>query len=233
MIRIAVCDDEAVMQEELADKISSFFKKEKMEISILKFLSGEALLQYDGCLDIIFLDIQMKGRNGMDTANMLRSHGYKGFLIFITIMEELVFDSFEVQAFDYMVKPIENERFMRTMKRLLFSVRETPKASLLVRRGSECRIISFDEIIYCEVINRKVFLFLLNKEVVDYYDKLELLEKKLDGRFFRCHRSYLVNLKYLKGYHNGMAYLENGRSIPVSRLRNEEFSSVILQYLIK
>lgn len=57
-----------------------------------------------------------------------------------------------------------------------------------------------DDIIYCEIINRKIFLHLSQKEAIDCYDKIENLEKKLDGRFFKCHRSYLVNLKYLKSY---------------------------------
>ena len=129
--------------------------------------------------------------------------------------------------------PIEDARFLRTMNRLLTAVKDATETNLLVRKGNECRIIPFDEIIYCEVINRKVFLYLNNKEVVDYYDKIENLQKKLDDRFFKCHRSYLVNLKYLRGYNKGTAYLDNGRTIPVSRLRSEEFSSVILHYMKK
>lgn len=233
MIHIAVCDDETVMQEELQKRVTDFFKGEKLEISIQIFSSGESLLGHEGQFDILFLDIQMGGRNGMETARELRIRGYKGFLIFVTVLEELVFDSFEVQAFDYMIKPIEDARFLRTMNRLVTAVKDAAETNLLVRKGNECRIIPFDEIVYCEIINRKVFLYLNNKEVIDYYDKIENLQKKLDDRFFKCHRSYLVNLKYLRGYDKGTAYLDNGRTIPVSRLRSEEFSSVILQYMKK
>ena len=67
--------------------------------------------------------------------------------------------------------------------------------------------------------------------VIDYYDKIENLETKLDGRFFKCHSSYLINLSYLKSYKNGMAYMINDQTIPVSRLRSKEFSSVVLKYM--
>ena len=80
-------------------------------------------------------------------------------------------------------------------------------------------------------MDRKVYLHLTSAEVVDFYDRIENLEKKLDSSFYRCHRSFLINLKYLKGYKNGTAAMEGGKEIPVSRLRGKEFSNVILQYM--
>lgn len=231
MIKIAICDDEIFILDELTEKIQDFFQSAHIDVKIIKFSSGSSLLQYNGHLDIIFLDIQMKELNGMETAKRLRSQNYKGFLIFVTVLEELVFHSFEVKAFDYLVKPINHTRFIQTMKRLLCDIQNSSDSNLLVRRGSECTIIPFDDIIYCEIINRKIFLHLIHGEILDYYEKIEALEKRLDGRFFKCHRSYLINLKYLKSYKNGLAYLDNGDTIPVSRLRSEQFSSVILQYM--
>lgn len=231
MINIAICDDEIFMLDELSEMVSNFFKSENMEVTIIKFSNGSSLLQYNKHLDIIFLDIQMNELNGMETAKKLRNQNYKGFLIFVTVMEELVFHSFEVRAFDYLIKPIDTNRFTQTIKRLLSDMQNCSDTSLLVRKGNECNIIPFDDIIYCEIINRKIFLHLSQQEVIDYYDRIENLEKKLDGRFFKCHRSYLVNLKYLKSYKKGTAYLNNGETIPVSRLRGENFSNVILQYM--
>ncbi len=105
------------------------------------------------------------------------------------------------------------------------------EASLLVQKGYESTIIPFEDIVFCEIINRKVYLHLVSSEIIDFYDRIENLETKLDSRFFRCHRSYLINLRHLKSYKNGMAYMESGEEIPVSRLRSKEFSGVILQYM--
>lgn len=231
VIRIAVCDDEKSMSDLISARASDFFRKNNMEAAITQFSCGEDLLKFDGSIDVLFLDIQMKGIDGMETAGRLRRNGFKGYLIFITVLREMVFRSFEVQAYDYLVKPIEEKHLEKTMERLLSSMRNADDASLLVQRGYESRLISFDDIVFCEIMDRKVYLHLSSSEVVDFYARIENLETRLDGRFFRCHRSFLINLKYLKGYKNGWAYLEGGHEIPVSRLRGREFSEVVLQYM--
>lgn len=231
MIRIGICDDEAYMLDMLAEKVSAFFKRENMEITVFPFQSGKALLDCGKKLDIVFLDIQMGGPDGLDTAKELRSWGYSGFLIFVTVLRECVFNAFEVQAFDYLVKPLQEDDFLRTMNRLLLSIRTHREKQLLIQKGTEWSIVPFDDIVYCEIINRKVYLHLKDKPVLDYYDRIENLERKLDERFFKCHRSYLINLRYLKSYKPGQAYLTNGEIIPVSRLRGDEFAAVILRYM--
>lgn len=234
MISIAICDDESDMLKELEVKLYDFFEARHMEINLFKFSECTSLLECSICFDIIFLDIEMKKPeepDGMETARRLRSRDYNGYIIFITVLEEMVFSAFEVQAFDYLVKPLKHENFNRTMTRLLTGIRNNQEASLLIQNGNEHTIIPFSDIIFCEVINRKVFLHLKNNQVISYYEKLENLERKLDGRFYRCHRSYLLNLNYLISYKQGLAYMKTGESIPVSRLRSEEFSNVVLKYM--
>lgn len=231
MVRIAICDDEKNTSDKIRTMVSDFFRRKNMEISITQFSNGEELLKYDKTIDILFLDIQMNGIDGMETARKLRSRKFKGFLIFITVLKEMVFEAFDVQAYDYLVKPVEERQLEKTMERLLESMQKASEASLLVQKGYESSIIAFEDIVFCEIIDRKVYLHLVSSEVVDFYERIEKLETKLDSRFFRCHRSFLINLKYLKSYKNGTAYMEGGKEIPVSRLRSKEFSNVILQYM--
>ena len=231
MICIAICDDEKHMSDHIRAMASDFFRKKNREIHFRIFLSGEELLSYDGQIDILFLDIQMKGMDGIETARKLRNSKFRGFLIFITVLKEMVFQSFEVQAYDYLVKPVEEKQFEKTMERLYASMQNAGEDSLLVQKGYEGRIIREEEIVFCEVIDRKIYLNLTSGEVVDYYERIENLETKLCSHFFRCHRSYLINLKHLKGYKNGTACMDNGKEVPVSRLRSKEFSSVVLQYM--
>ena len=231
MIHIAICDDEKHMSDHIRAMASDFFRKKNREIQLRTFLSGEELLNYDGQIDILFLDIQMNGVDGLETARKLRAGKFRGFLIFITVLKEMVFQSFEVQAYDYLVKPVDEKQFGKTMERLYASMQNASEDSLLVQKGYEGRIVQKDEIVFCEIIDRKIYLNLASGEVVDYYERIENLETKLDNRFYRCHRSYLINLKHLKGYKNGTAYMDNGKEIPVSRLRSREFSGVVLQYM--
>ncbi len=231
MIRIAVCDDEKTMSDHIRRMASDFFRRKNTEVSILQFSSGEELLQYDKQIDVLFLDIRMRGMDGMKTARKLRERKFRGFLIFITVLGEMVFQSFEVQAYDYLVKPVHMGEFEKTMERLFSSIQNAGEAGLLVQKGYESRIVPLGDIVFCEIIDRKIYLHLDSSEVVDYYDRIENLETKLSSSFFRCHRSYLINLKYLKSYKGGTAYMEGGMEIPVSRLRGREFSEVILQYM--
>ena len=206
MINIAVCDDEKCMSEKIEKLVEGFFRKKNTDISVVEYSSGEELLKSNERIDILFLDIGMCGMDGIETARRLRAHGYNGFLIFITVLKEMVFQSFEDRL-------------------------SPEKENLLVQKGCESNIIFFQDIICCEIIDRKVYLYLVSGEVIDYYDRIENLEKKMDGRFFRCHRSYLINLNHLKSYRNNTAFMADGKEIPVSRLRSKEFSKVILQYM--
>ena len=137
MINIAICDDEVYMLNLLTEKVLGFFKQENMEIAVFPFQSGKALLDCDKKLDIVFLDIKMGEPDGLETAKELRGRGYGGFLIFITVLQEYVFNAFEVQAFDYLVKPLQEDNFSRTMSRLLLSIRSHKGKQLLIQKGTE------------------------------------------------------------------------------------------------
>lgn len=231
MLQIAICDDDQYMLEALEQSAADYFAKNNIDIKIVLFAGGEELLRYGERIDLLFLDIQMKRIDGMETARKLRQSDFKGFLIFVTVLKELVFESFEVQAFDYLLKPLQEEQFAKTMDRLLDCMRNAKDQNLLIKIGYESRLIPVDEIVFCEVIDRKIYLHLLSSEVIAYYEKIEKLEKKLDKHFYKCHRSFLINLKYVRSFKNGRVLMQGGNEVPVSRLRSKDFSNVILQYM--
>ncbi len=177
--------------------------------------------------DILISDIRMPGMDGLETARQLRQNGSRALLVFVTVLGECVFDAFEVQAFDFLLKPPDPSRFRRMMARAMAAL--GPGDSLVVQRGNACRVVGFSELAYCEVQGRKIFLHLCDGSLVDYYGRMDALEKRLDSRFFRCHRSYLVNLDCVRGCGDGQAALAQGGSVPVSRLREGDFSRALLR----
>lgn len=230
MIKIAVCDDEAYMMNDISDKIGLYLTSRNIHAQISRYCGGTELLKSHEEFDILLLDIQMEEIDGMETARLLRQGDFKGILIFITVLSEYVFDSFELQAFDYLLKPLDQQRLIRTLDRAFAYLNRQDSRSLFVHKGDGSLIIPFDDILYCEVINRKIYIHTL-QNVIDYYDKLENIEKKLDRRFFKCHRSYLVNLKYVRSFKEGLIHLSNQEHIPVSRLRGQELAGAMLQYM--
>ena len=185
MIKIAICDDEDFMLNMLYEKISSFFNHKNIKVNISSFSGGKDLLNSNNNLDIIFLDIKMDKLDGFETAKKLRDKGYKGLLIFVTVLKDYVFDAFEVQAFDYLTKPLKEDNFIKTMNRALKAIKNRNEEHLLIQKNKDINIIPFENIVYCEIINRKVYLHLKDSLVIDYYDKIENLEKKLDNRFYK------------------------------------------------
>lgn len=228
MIKFAVCDDEPFMLDDFSTRLSSYMDKTKLAYQINCFTNGRKILECNKIFDIIFLDIQMEKPDGMETAKQLRKLGFGGIIIFITVLKESVFDAFEVQAYDYLVKPLEDTRFHRTLERALKFLEQEANKNIVLQKADICYIVPFSQIVYCEVYSRKIYLHKQNNEIIDYYDKFDNLQKCIDNRFFRCHRSYLVNLDYVYAYEGGIIILSDGTKVPVSRLRKQEFIKALL-----
>lgn len=220
------------MARELSGRLSQYMEERQITQYCVDCFSGGRSLLESGCaFDVIFLDIQMDGPDGMETARALRQRGNRSLLIFVTVLKECVFDAFETEAYDYLVKPLDGGRFKRTMDRVIRSLEQRREKSMVVRRGTLCEVILLGEIVYCEVQGRKIYVHRSGGKITDYYDRLEDLERRVDGRFFRCHRSYLVNLAYVRGCSAGQVLLSQGGKIPVSRLRERDLTQALLRYM--
>ena len=232
MIKFAICDDEPLMAQELAGHLADYMKENLITAySVSSFSDGRALLDAIDRFDVIFLDIQMEQPDGMETAKLLRRRGDHSLLVFVTVLKELVFDAFQVEAYDYLLKPLDRARFKQTMERVLRSLDRKTAEDIVIQRGTGCEVVLLSDIVYCEVLGRKIYLHKHDGTVSDYYDKLEDLERRVDGRFFKCHRSFLVNLDYVRGCQDGQVLLAQGERILASRLRERELTQALLRYM--
>lgn len=230
MTAIAICDDEQYMLSLLAEKISAYMDKTKIEYKIWRFERAEALLASPQTFDLVFLDIQMGAINGIEAAKQLRAKGNNCFLVFVSVLQEYALAAFEVEAANYLLKPVDDGKLYHTLDRIFQRIEIDEKQYLTVKQGQMLKMVKLTDIFYCEVVKRKIYIH-TKYGVVDYYCKMEDLEKALTESFFKCHRSYLVNLQYVCKYEAGYVGLENGESISVSRLRQPDFSLAMLSYM--
>jgi DNA-binding LytR/AlgR family response regulator len=230
MIKIAICDDESVICQTLAKKIEAYMQDIKEHCKIECFFSAAQLLKTDCSYQLFLLDIQMPKQDGITLAKKIRENQTESVIIFITALPEHVYDAFEVEALDYICKPIDESHFHRALNRAVTKIKEKERKSLFIQTVNWCKSVKLEDIYFCEVINRKLYLH-TKAGVIEYYGKLEDIEKQLDYRFARCHRSYLVNLDYLQEYSCGEITLENGEHVPASRLRHQEFMDTMMSYM--
>lgn len=227
MIKIAICDDENFFVDELQAQVKDFFSKKRIEFRVTEYLSGKELAEHAHDHDLIFLDIKMQEQDGFKTAEILRENGFSGHIIFVTIMKDEMYKAFEYEAFDYLVKPLSKIAFEHTMERFLRTLKSSGK-QFIVTRKSEQRIINLSDVLYCEVINRKINLHLSDGNIIEYYGKISELEQRLGEDFFKSHRSYLVNLKYITGYNSNEITLGSGEKLPISRGRKNALMGALI-----
>ena len=230
-MRIAICDDEKSIRELIGNKI----KKQCPDADIVFFSSGEELLLSEKQINILFLDIQMNGKNGMETARELRKKNKKVILIFVTAIEDYVFQAFDVGAFHYIVKPIDDEKFADVLckaakewKLQNINMKMPEEKYVMINNGGvHCKVM-LEDIVYAEVFNRKVVIHKMNDEI-EYYGKLSDLEALAGDSFFRPHRAYLINFKYVEKYNATTVYLEKG-TVLMAKQNYPEFVKKYMKY---
>jgi len=233
-MRIAICDDEKNIRELIANKVV----KQYPDAEIIFFQSGEELLLSDESIDILFLDIQMSGIDGMETARELRKKDKSVILIFVTAVEEYVFQAFDVGAFNYIVKPIDDGKFSDVLHRAVdewssqnINEKEPEERYVLINNSGVHTKVILDEIVYAEVFNRKVVIHKLDGEI-EYYGKMSDLESLAGDSFFRPHRAYLINFKYVEKYDATTIYLERG-TVLMAKQNYPEFVKKYMKYIQK
>ncbi len=230
MLKIAICDDEEVFCQLLQEKVIAVLNKMKIAFDLHISTSADALQASGLLFDVIFLDVRMPGQGGLQLAQELREQGDACSIVFVSSFPEYVFDVFPYDAEDFLCKPIDETKLKAVLLRIIEKKRNEDKGCLVIQTNQWCRSIRLRSIFYCEVINRIIYIHTA-QEVIDFYGKIEELGKQLDTRFYRCHRSYFVNLDFVTAYSNGEIVLENAEHIPVSRLRQKEFMGYMLQHM--
>lgn len=229
MIRIAVCDDENVIVNQIEHIISEVCKRESIPVNIDVFYSGRELKRQvtSGTkYDIIFLDIQMKGGDGITAAENIRKVDDNVLLIYVSGYDKYMMELFRLDVFGFIKKPIDEEILTKTFLETYQRVCSKMVYFTFSYKHEEYKILC-KEILYFESNARKVTIYTQNGEHYTFNGKLSEIEQEMsDGKipFLRVHQSYLVNYYLIRSRTKIEITLVNGKKLPISEERQKYFN---------
>lgn len=232
-MRLLLCDDEPLFLEKIYNYCLKFKEEYKFPISIIKFSSGNEVLEFcynSPDIDIFILDIKMKVLNGISLAKKLRSLGFRSKIVFLTSALEFAPQGYEIAASRYWLKPLSYSKFCSEMLILIDQIKKESNKYILEHRGATIERTYFDDIVYIETQVRKTCVH-LNRTTYLSTIKMVEYEKQLDNRFFRCHAAYIVNMDYIQKIDNFEILLTNGDTIYISKGKKSKFVKKLCNYM--
>ncbi len=235
MVKIAICDDE----KNIRAYLSALVKKQGMECEITEYAAAEDYFADGAEHDILFLDIELEGpgqdMDGMKMARQIRGmeDTKQPIIIFVTGYEKYVYDAFDVGAFQYLLKPVDEQKFAEVFRRAAeqaAAYTEQDKKALMIQYGGTGKTIPLRDIYYMESQNHKIAVH-MKDGVVEYYAKMSDLEEELQGQFCRVHKGYLINLSYVDEYNKTEVTLTNGDKLLISKYKYEDFVKAYLRFM--
>lgn len=233
MMSIAVCDDEILECLTISEKIEKVLKELNIPHVIRQFTSGAKLLKAAESFDLVFLDILMPDLDGMETARLFREKSCQNMLVFLSASRKYVFDAYEVEAFWYLLKPLDMGKLKTVLMRAIKKTEKNSTGFIMVSKERQKVKLYLDDICYFEIMGRMMKAHGV-EGVFTYYGRMGALEESLlEKGFFRCHKSYLVNLKYVDGYNRQEILLDTGEKIGIAKRRYDLFCQEYLKYVRK
>lgn len=235
-LRVVVCDDNELQM----DIIVSFIKEidTRYDIEVTKASNGEILLHEikDKELDIAFLDIEMEGLDGIEIGKRIRNMYQDAIIVYITGFKDHALNAFEINAFNYIIKPLTKEKFKKVMKDIILRYHQIralneKKKELIIMKKEETINLKYGEIYFFEKCIRKIKTYTVKGEY-EFYGSLKKLKEDIDmnNSFVQCHQGFIVNRsKIIKLQKDQIFLREINASIPVSRRFKETILNVLVE----
>lgn len=237
MLNIVVCDDDIRFTGKFESMLYIMAEQENINIDIDVFLNGGELIKNvcnkKKCYDLIFLDIEMKGLDGIEVARKIREVNEVVLLIYVTNHKSYALDAYEVQPFQFIVKPVDinvlHKYFKKAYEKIILGA-----FYFEYKYGKfYCKIL-LNDIMYFESKKRVIYIHILDKMIYKFYDKLNNVEERLKNEktdFWRIHQSYLINTRYIRKKSYDEIELVNGKTLYISEDRRNEVSELYCDYI--
>lgn len=232
IINVAIIDDEKIQVELLKKYVKNWAQEKNIKVITGDFYSAESFdfsFSMDKKYDILLLDIQMPGQSGIELAKKIRKEDDMVNIIFITAITDYIQVGYDVSAINYLVKPIKEKKLYECLDRAILKIPKEEKTILINADGETYRIKQSD-IIYIEAFAHSIDINTVNGKYTARKSIGEVQKELSNDLFVRCHRSYIVSLKYIKRIGSSELELDNGDVIPVSRKQYLNTNMAFIRY---
>lgn len=229
-LRIAICDDEQKQIEYLTALVSAWSDRTSVTCTIDTFQSAESFLfdyAEDKNRDILLLDIEMGGMNGVDLAKTIRRTNDAIQIIFITGFPDFIAEGYEVSALHYLMKPVLPEKLHTVLDKAAANLAKSEKR-LSITYDRQTDFVPLSQIMYIEAQKQYILIHTIS-ETYRMKGSLSDMEKQLDEYFIKCQRSFVVNLRYVTRIKNDCVLLKNASEVPISRGMAEKIGKEIIR----
>ncbi|WP_027398446.1 LytR/AlgR family response regulator transcription factor [Anaerovorax odorimutans] len=230
-MKIAICDDEVNFQKALQGKLEEHYSMLEVEIEV--FSSGIDFMnrfkKYPMEFQMIFMDIEMQGLDGIETSKLIRKINQSIPIIFLTSHTELAMEGYEVDAFRFLDKPLKMEKLVKTLHD--FDSLRLLDSKIELQDGERTILVNWSEIQYIQSENVYINVLLEDTQYL-IRKKLSNMEEQMPKQmFYKPHRSYLINLGFVKFFDGKKIMMKNGNEIPLSRGKRNDFKISMRNYL--
>lgn len=231
MITIAIVEDEETYAKQLTEYIEKYEKESGNSFQVVCFSDGDEIVEnYRSEYDIILMDIQMKFMDGMSAAEEIRKKDTKVIIMFITNMTNYAIRGYQVDAMDYILKPVSYFAFSQKLERAVKRIPPKSGAYVMVNTSEGVVRLEVSSIYYIESEGHNLIYHTLDGEIRERAKMQDAEEKFVPNGFFRSNKGYLVNLKYVEGIRDGGCVI-NGETLLISRARKNDFMTALTQYM--
>lgn len=231
-MQFIICDDDKLFIQKLQHYLQLFFRQHRLALpKIITFTSGEELLSYTGRIDILFLDIEMPGMNGIHIGNALKERNKNIIIFVITSYSEYLDEAMRFHVFRYLSKPLEKQRLFRNLKDALTLYHSISK-SIALETKAEIQTLPMNDIIFIEAQKRKIIVHTIKRDYESIHSMQYWLETLPESCFIQSHRSFIVNLKHVNNFTHDLIYLGEGQfTAYLTKRKYTEFKNAYLLYL--
>lgn len=233
-IIIGICDNEQIWIESTKEYCEKVKEQLGEEYIYQTFMSGEEVLEYEGMIDILFLDIEMNGMNGIEIMKQIEDKDNIKHILFVSGYSQYVYDSFGAKTKGFICKPIEYSRFERELGKVTALLRkENERVFIEVTANDKKLSLDVQSIIYVQGEGRYARI-ITDEEAYLVSENLKIWEEKLKAyNIKRVHKSYLVNYKNIADLKSGEIILKNNEKVPVGRKYYETVKNEYREHLFE